>query len=164
MHCSRYQLWDYCVFGVSPRTPSFMKVLPTDAPAAALSRALLSFPAQEVGSASPPQPLTIVDLGSAALTVSNGTASGDFSSQNNCGTVSPAGGTCAIQVTFTPTATGTRNGTLTITDNSAGSSRTVELTGQGAIPTLTAVPVRFRTACLSGARRWALPARHRPWP
>ena len=93
-----------------------MKIAPTDAPAAALSPALLSFPAQEVGSASAPQPVTVVDLGSAALTVSNATASGDFSIQNNCGTVSPAGGTCAIQVTFTPTATGTRTGTLTITD------------------------------------------------
>jgi len=117
-----------------------MKISPTDAPAAALSPALLSFSAQEVGSASAPQPVTVVDLGSAALTVSNATASGDFSIQNNCGTVSPAGDTCAIQVTFTPTATGTRSGTLTITDNSAGSPRTVELTGQGATPTLTVTP------------------------
>ena len=117
-----------------------VKISPTDAPAAALSPALLSFPAQEVGSSSAPQPVTVVDLGSAALTVSNATASGDFSIQNNCGTVSPAGGTCAIQVTFTPTATGTRTGTLTITDNSAGSPRTVELTGQGATPILTVTP------------------------
>ncbi len=117
-----------------------IKISPTDAPAAALSPALLSFPAQEVGSSSAPQPVTVVDLGSAALTVSNATASGDFSIQNNCGTVSSAGGTCAIQVTFTPTATGTRTGTLTITDNSAGSPRTVELTGQGATPILTVTP------------------------
>jgi hypothetical protein len=117
-----------------------MKISPTDAPAAALTPALLGFPAQQVGTPSASQPVTVVDLGSAALTVSDATATGDFSLQNNCATVSPAGGTCAIQVTFTPTATGTRTGTLTITDNSAGSPRTVELTGQGAVTAATVAP------------------------
>jgi Abnormal spindle-like microcephaly-assoc'd, ASPM-SPD-2-Hydin len=45
--------------------------------------------------------------------------------------VTAAGGTCAFQVIFTPTAAGTRTGALTITDNSAGSPRTVQLTGLG---------------------------------
>jgi hypothetical protein len=117
-----------------------MKVSPTDAPAAALTPALLSFPPQQVGSSSAAEPVTVIDLGSASLTVSNATASGDFSIQNNCSTVSPAGGTCTIQVTFTPTATGTRTGTLTITDSSAGSPRSVELTGQGAVKTATVAP------------------------
>jgi Abnormal spindle-like microcephaly-assoc'd, ASPM-SPD-2-Hydin/Beta-propeller repeat len=117
-----------------------MKVSPTDAPAAAYTPALLSFPAQQVGSPSAAQPVTIVDLGSAPLTVSNATVSGDFSIQNNCNTVSSAGGACAIQVIFTPTVTGTRTGTLSITDNSAGSPRTVELTGQGAVIAATVAP------------------------
>jgi len=117
-----------------------MKISPTDAPAAALTPALLSFPAQQVGTPSASQPVTVVDLGSASLTVSNASATGDFSLQNNCGTVSPAGGTCAIQVTLTPPATGTRTGTLTITDNSAGSPRSVELTGQGAVTAATVAP------------------------
>lgn len=109
-----------------------LKISPTDAPAAALNPALISFPAQAVGTSSTPQSVTIFDMGSAPLTVSNATVTGDFSIQNNCTTVSPAGGTCTIDVTFSPMSTATENGTLTITDNSAGSPRMVQLIGQGA--------------------------------
>ncbi len=107
------------------------KIAPTDAPAAALNPAQLSFPAQAIGTPSSMQTVTVVDLGSAALAVSNATATGDFSVQNNCSTVTPAGGTCTIDVTFTPTSTGAKNGTLTITDNSAGSPHTVQLIAVG---------------------------------
>jgi Abnormal spindle-like microcephaly-assoc'd, ASPM-SPD-2-Hydin/Beta-propeller repeat len=117
-----------------------MKVAPTDAPAAALTPALLSFPAEQVGSPSAAEAVTVFDLGSSPLSVSNVTVSGDFSIQNGCSTVSPAGGTCAIQVTFTPTITGARTGSLIITDNSAGSPRTVELTGEGAVTAATVAP------------------------
>jgi Beta-propeller repeat/Abnormal spindle-like microcephaly-assoc'd, ASPM-SPD-2-Hydin len=117
-----------------------MKIAPTDAAAAALAPGALSFPPQQVGTASSPRTITVFDLGSSALAVSNATVTGDFSIQNNCATVAPAGGTCAIQVTFTPTALGTRNGTLTITDSSAGSPRQVALTGQGGVASASLVP------------------------
>jgi hypothetical protein len=117
-----------------------MKVSPSDAPAAALTPALLTFPLRQVGTTSASQNVTIFDLGSSSLTVSNTSITGDFSIQTSCGTLTPAGGTCAIPITFTPTAIGTRTGTLTITDNSAGSPRTVQLTGQGAVPTATVAP------------------------
>jgi hypothetical protein len=114
-----------------------LKISPTDAPAAALNPALVSFPAQAVGTSSTPQSVTIFDMGSAALTVSNATVTGDFSIQNNCTTVSPAGGTCTVDITFSPTNAATQNGILTITDNSAGSPRTVQLVGQGAAAAAT---------------------------
>jgi hypothetical protein len=114
-----------------------LKISPTDAPATALNPALVSFPAQAVGTSSTPQWVTIFDMGSAALTVSNATVTGDFSIQNNCTTVSPAGGTCTVDITFSPTNAATQNGTLTITDNSAGSPRTVQLVGQGAAAAAT---------------------------
>jgi hypothetical protein len=109
-----------------------LKIAPTNAPAAATSPAAVNFPVQLVGTTSSAQTLTIVDLGSAALTVSDVAASGDFSIQpNSCGTLTAAGGSCTIQVTFTPTAAGPRSGTLSITDNSAGSPHTVPLNGEG---------------------------------
>jgi hypothetical protein len=108
-----------------------LKIAPTNAPAAALSPAGLTFGTQTIGTPTSPQAVTVIDLGSAALTVSNATATGDFSVQNNCSMVTPAGGSCTMSVTFTPTAAGERTGTLTITDNSAGSPRTVPLTGEG---------------------------------
>jgi hypothetical protein len=108
---------------------TLQKISPTDGAAAALSPAAVAFPPQLVGTPSPAQPVTVVDLGSAPLTVSNAVATGDFSTQNGCvSAVAPAGGTCAIQVTFTPTAVGARTGTLTITD-SAASTQSVSLTG-----------------------------------
>jgi hypothetical protein len=85
-----------------------------------------------VGSTSPAQVVTVYDLGTNPFTVSSIAISGDFAvASNNCTTVSPAGGSCAIGVTFTPTQVGTLTGTLTITDNSAGSPHTVQLFGVG---------------------------------
>jgi Beta-propeller repeat len=117
-----------------------LKIAPTDAAADAVAPALVIFPPQQVGAPSAPQTVTIFDMGSAGLTVSNASATGDFSLQNGCTTVAATGGTCAIQVTFTPTVLGTRTGTLTITDSSAGSPRTVQLTGQGAQASATLSP------------------------
>src|SRR5207245_722848 len=39
------------------------------------------------------------------------------------------GANCVVSVTFSPTAGGTRTGTLTITDNAAGSPHVIALTG-----------------------------------
>jgi hypothetical protein len=83
------------------------------------------------------------------LTVSNVTGSGDFSVQDNCTSVAAAGGTCAIQVTFTPTTTGTRTGAVTITDNSAGSPHTVAVNGMGFVPSLTVAPTSLNFAAQS---------------
>jgi hypothetical protein len=64
-----------------------MKIAPTDAPAAALIPDLLEFDTQATGTSSASQPVTIIDMGSTALSVSNATVTGDFSIQNNCATV-----------------------------------------------------------------------------
>jgi hypothetical protein len=113
-----------------------MKIAPANAPAAALVPASMNFainqPVLPIGTASTPAAINIINMSSSStLTVSNASVTGDFSIQNGCSTVAPAGGTCTIQVTFTPTAAGTRRGVLTITDNSAGSPRTVQLSGVG---------------------------------
>jgi hypothetical protein len=119
-----------------------LEIAPTDAAAAALAPSLIIFPAEPVGTTSADQTVTISDLGSAPLTVSNATVSGDFSLDGNgCGSViAAAGGTCTISINFTPTAAGTRNGTLTVTDNSAGSPHTVQLTGEGGQGSVSLAP------------------------
>jgi Abnormal spindle-like microcephaly-assoc'd, ASPM-SPD-2-Hydin len=89
----------------------------------------LLFNSQGVGMTSPNQAVTVTNMGSAPLTISNVAASGDFSPQNGCSSVAAAGGTCTIQVAFTPTASGNRTGTLTLTDNSAGGPHTISLAG-----------------------------------
>ena len=57
------------------------------------------------------------------------TTSGDFAQTNNCSSVA-AGGTCTISVAFTPTALGSRTGTLTV-QSSGGNTLTAPLTGTG---------------------------------
>jgi hypothetical protein len=115
-----------------------MKISPSAG--AAVAPGSMSFPTSAVGTTTSPQTLTIVDLGTDALTVSSVTVSGDFVIQSNTCTSIAASTSCAIPVTFTPTTTGTRTGTLTITDSLPGSPRTVALTGQGATVNLGVSP------------------------
>jgi hypothetical protein len=66
------------------------------------------------------------------VTFTSITPSGDYAAPDTCPATLTAGQNCTITVTFTPTASGTRAGTLTFKDNSAGSpSQTVSLTGTG---------------------------------
>jgi len=50
---------------------------------------------------------------------------------NTCGASLAPGATCKISVAFAPTAVGTVNGTLSVTDSGAGSPQKVALTGTG---------------------------------
>jgi len=111
-----------------------------------LSASSLTFTGVVVGASSTPQPITLHNVGSAALAIASIAAAGDFSQTNNCGASVGAGGSCAINVTFTPTVAGTRTGTLTITDNdggTAGSTQTVNLTGTTSLSNTVPVTVSF---------------------
>jgi hypothetical protein len=98
---------------------------------AQLSASSLTFTSLAVGSTSNPQTLTVTNPGNGALTVSGVQVVGDFAQSNNCTTVAASGGTCAIQLTFTPTASGSRAGSLVLTDSAANSPQLVSLSGTG---------------------------------
>jgi len=120
-----------------------LKIAPTDAPAAAVSPGGLTFPVQAQGVSSTSQTVTIYDEGSSPLVISDIAVTGDFQIQMStpCQTTIPAaGGSCSISVSFTPTAFGSRTGALTLTDNSAGSPHTVQLTGTGGQGAATLAP------------------------
>ena len=101
------------------------------AAAAQLSASSLSFAALAVGTTSSAQSITVTNSGTGALAVNSVQATGDFAQTNNCTTVAANGGTCTIQVTFTPSTSGSRTGTLTLTDSAANSPQLVSLTGSG---------------------------------
>ena len=103
----------------------------TSTPAVGLSATSLTFPSQNVGTTSTASSVTVTNTGTASLIVSSVTPSAQFGQSNNCTTVA-AGGTCTIQVTFDPTATGTQTGTLTIADNAANTPQMITLSGTGA--------------------------------
>jgi hypothetical protein len=106
-------------------------------PAAQFSPSQIAFGTHTVGSST----TTMVQLTNNGLTpliISSitmaGTNPGDFSEVDNCPITPqslPSTIGCTIWVTFTPTATGARKGTLTVNDNVLGGKSTVLLTGTG---------------------------------
>ena len=100
-------------------------------PVVSLSSNTLSFAGQIVGTTSAAQALTLSNSGNAPLGISSITASGDYALTHNCVSPLAAEASCTLSVTFTPTVGGGRGGTLIITDNAAGSPRTVSLSGIG---------------------------------
>jgi hypothetical protein len=103
-------------------------------PGANVFPASLAFGNQKLGTTSTPQTVTLTNSGNANLVVSGvtitGPNNGDFNPTNNCTTVAP-GFSCAITVTFSPTATGSRSAVLNITDNANPTTQTVNLGGTG---------------------------------
>ena len=99
------------------------------APAVALSTTALNFSAQQVGTTSSSQGITLNNTGDGTLIIANVALSGDFSRSDNCGNSVAPGTSCTFSVTFAPTLSGNRTGSLTITDNAPGSPRAVALAG-----------------------------------
>jgi hypothetical protein len=90
----------------------------------------LSFAAQAVGTLSTVQTVTVTNSGNASLTVSRVAITGDFSETDNCtGGSIATGGSCAAQLRFLPTATGSRSGLLTVYGNVPGGQAIVTLSG-----------------------------------
>ena len=129
-------------------SPQTISLLGTGAsPAVSLSPSTLTFASQTVGTTSAAQTVTLTNLGSVTLAITSITASANFGQTNNCGTSLTSGAACTINVTFTPAATGTTTGTISVVDNVAGSPQTVSLTGTGAgAATITLTPTALTFA------------------
>lgn len=103
------------------------------------SPASLTFESTPVGTTAEAQTITLYNTGDGAL-ILNGTGLGisisganasSYSQTNMCGTSVPAGGSCAITVTFNPTASGTLNAFVSIAANLNETPQTVPLSGTG---------------------------------
>jgi hypothetical protein len=121
----------------------------TSGPTVTVSPASVTFPDQTVGTASGTQVVTMSNTGSVVLNKTSILLSGgnrtDFAQTNNCGATLAAGANCTVSVTFTPSATGSRSTSLTITDDASPGTQTVPLSGNGALPSagLTPASVTF---------------------
>ena len=92
----------------------------------------LVFAAQQIGTTSPAQDITLTNTGDQPLTQIIVTGSGDFTFVNNCGALLQGHASCAVAVAYAPTRTGAETGTLTIADEFR--NQTVALTGSGQAP------------------------------
>jgi hypothetical protein len=110
---------------------SLSQLVNVNMPTITFSPSTISFSTQGVGSTSYSTYVDIMNTGSVPVSFGSITASGDFGTTSNCGTSLAVNSICTVFVTFTPTAVGTRTGTLTINDTAAGFPHLVALTGTG---------------------------------
>ena len=121
-----------------------------------------NFPSQfGSGGSSAPEPVTVTNTGAAPLTITGIAVTGDSADFSSTGcesaTLQP-GDTCTIQVIFTPTAAGTRTGTLTVGGNVSCNQLNVALSGTGVAPPVSVDP----TAISFGGT--PLGSASDPWP
>jgi uncharacterized repeat protein (TIGR01451 family) len=102
----------------------------------------LSFGNQVVGTTSAKMAVTVANAGTTNLVVTSASASGDFNADASGCTSQPIAPnqTCVISVSFSPTATGGRSGTLTIKSNAVSSPDSVSLSGTGIAPLISVTP------------------------
>ncbi len=103
----------------------------------------VSFPNTAMNATSPAQDVTVMNLGNAPLSITNISATGNYSlggSDTSCNstseTLNPAT-SCVLGIEFTPTTGGTVSGSVVLTDNATPASQTIALSGTGALPTET---------------------------
>lgn len=129
---------------------------PPSAPAVTLTPTSLTFAAQAIGTSSAAQSVTVANTGNANLFINSAQTRGadplDFNEVGDgCSGLTLLPGTsCTMAISFTPTATGTRSGTLIVTDNAPNSPQNVAITGvgTGTNPPLT-IDTQFMT-CTGG--------------
>jgi len=95
----------------------------------------MQFANQQVGTSSPPQTATLANVERNKVVVTkiliNGANAQDYSQTNNCPASLPVGGSCQIQVTFSPTTSGYLYASLSVGYGGSGSPQTIPLTGEG---------------------------------
>jgi Abnormal spindle-like microcephaly-assoc'd, ASPM-SPD-2-Hydin len=131
-------------------------------PSASVNPTSLTFASQNVHTTSSPQAITLSNTGNAPMTVNSvtvsGTNSSDFTANSSCPTSVAANGSCTINVTFTPSGSGTRTATLTIADSAPGSPQTIALSGTGFFPPPPADGIYFSDGFENGLSNWSTPS------
>jgi hypothetical protein len=104
-------------------------------PSVSLSPSSLTFIPRSVGNMSIAQPVTLTNMGNAALVTASisigGTNPGDYAQTNNCPASLAPNASCTISVTNTPTFIGPSSANVVIMSNSPTSPDTVSLSGTG---------------------------------
>ncbi len=116
----------------APGSPQTVALSGTGIAQVTLTPASETYPKQKVGTTSKAKKFTLTNNQSVALTGIAISTTGDFAvSSETCGSSLAPKKKCAIDVTFTPTQTGTRTGQLSVSDSASNSPQTASLTGTG---------------------------------
>lgn len=125
----------------APSMASFihLNVQNNPSPPVTLAPSSIFMPNTVVGTQSASETASLTNNGTAPVNVSNIAVSGDFLQTNTCTSPISAGASCAFTITFNPTATGLRAGTITITDSATNSPQVLNLAGNGVGAATTSV-------------------------
>lgn len=121
-------------------------------PALAWSPQSLAFSSTQTGQSNGPQVLTFKNIGTLPATFSlvsiSGPNASDFSKNDQCTplVVLPASNSCTISITYSPSAAGTSQATLSVTDNAVGSPQIIVLSGTSVAPPPPAPAVSLNPA------------------
>lgn len=126
---------------VIPSLSNGMSVL-LQVPVASLSKTILTFPTQLVGTTTS-QKITLTNTGAVPLVITKVAHTGDFGGSNTCGGSVAPGASCTVTITFKPTVIGTRTGTVTINDNASPTAQTITLTGIGTVVKFVPASINF---------------------
>ena len=112
---------------------------------ASLAPTTVAFGNQAVGTSSAATNVVLTNTGNASMSLNSITVSGDFTETNNCPASLAPSASCSISVTFSPSAAGTRTGSLQVSDSDSSSPQVVSLSGTGtaAIASLTPNSLSF---------------------
>ncbi len=100
----------------------------------------LNFGSRTVGTTTGPWSTTVTNGLSTTLTINSMTVAGDYKiASTTCGGTLASKASCTISVTFTPTNTGTRNGSVTLSDSAPDSPHILSLYGSGTASGVTVV-------------------------
>jgi hypothetical protein len=95
----------------------------------------LTFAAQAVGTTSAPQTVILTNNQTTTLAITGITASGQYTAVSvgttPCGSSLSGNSACTFTVTFTPQATGSISGVVTVTHNAGYSPQEISLKGTG---------------------------------
>jgi hypothetical protein len=140
-------------FNWHTRIASFSFPSCTNNPPVTLAPNGLYFPALAIGLTSSAQTVILTNRQGVPLNITGVAATGDYAESDSCVSSSPIppSGTCTISVTFKPTASGTRIGQVTVTDDAPGGSQVVNMTGTGASPAVTLSPASLKFTALAGS-------------
>ena len=115
-------------------SPQVISLSGTAITALEISPQQLTFGQQDVGVASSPQTVSMGNAGAVPLTVSSVSISGGIQLlDNSCPTTLAASFYCTMEVEFTPTAVGSRSGTLTVIASDFEGTHVVLLSGTGVV-------------------------------
>lgn len=117
-----------------------------------LAASSLRFGNEPIGTSSPADVVTLTNSRTTKLTIQSITATGNYTVSGCTNHTIYPGGSCSLNITFSPAITGVHNGTVTVVDSDTSSPQVVSLTGTGTGLKVMPSGVNFSNIVVEGSK------------